>query len=121
MMDDKVDTPRTCEACGGVRKDCEWCTEGFQNPSQFAHWRKFRAQFRNASGTTLSLQAVIEDTISRLLSVGSQEATDLAMDGKRLVLSWSSADITVDRGPLAKKLVEFHATAMDALGAARGP
>lgn len=115
MAEEKVDTQRSCEACGGVRGDCTWCTDGFQNSSQYAHWRKFRAQFRNASGTSHSFQAVIEDTINRLLRVGIQEATDLAMEGKKSLMMWTSADVTTDRGPVARDLTSFHARAMDVL------
>ncbi len=114
MDSDAPDTPRVCDACGGVdHRDCRWCSGGLQDAAQIVRWRAFRVRMRAMSGTYALFQALIEEVTDRLEQHNTEVARDLAAEGRLHLSRWMEAEAdSNDREVEAQGLLRFHRRAM---------
>lgn len=110
------DTLRTCLACIGQAGECPWCTNGFQTTEQFRKWSEVRLRLKKASGTYSFLEDITLDVLERLRAEGSDQAFNLALEGHKLLETWTFADPAGgDRSAAAGALTDFTKKALDLL------
>jgi len=106
-MEKIPDTLKNCLACGGIYKDCKWCTNGLMNEKQLLDWINFKQQRRSISGTYNFLESTTKEIIEKLELL---DLIDLAIQGKQLLTEWDSA---YDKSEVTNKLTIFHKTALE--------
>jgi hypothetical protein len=116
-MDDSdklPETPRVCEACGGVDKaNCHWCTDGLQVAEQRIKWKAFRMRMRAMSGTYALFQSLIEEVTERLEQNNTEIARELASSGRMFLSKWMESDPdSQEREEASKELLRFHRRAV---------
>jgi len=116
-MEKVPDTPRVCEACGGIdHADCHWCSGGLQDPEQRVRWKAFRSRMRAMSGTYALFQSLIEEVTDRLEQHNTELAMDLAAEGRLHLAKWLEAESDSEhREAEAQELLRFHRRAMSLL------
>ena len=106
-MEKIPDTLKNCLACGGIYKDCKWCTNGLMNEKQLSDWIEFKQQRRSISGTYNFLESTTKEIIEKLELLN---LNDLAANGKQLLNEWELAH---DKSEATNKLVIFHRTSLE--------